>query len=102
MVSLVSLLILLYLAALATVGPIGFLGPTVGFGLEILFGIPNTIQTQIMVIVMLMCLLYTCSGVNKHSMLSRSISVLESFAAVYISHRTNDLSKRILGRNDSI
>ena len=50
-----------------TVGPIGFLGLQVGYGLEVLFDIPNTVWTQSGVVLGLMAL-YTVSaltGVSK-------------------------------------
>ena len=50
-----------------TVGPIGFLGLQVGYGLEVLFDIPNTVWTQSGVVFGLMAL-YTVSaltGVSK-------------------------------------
>ncbi|MGB0467494.1 MAG: BCCT family transporter [Pontibacterium sp.] len=46
-----------------TVGPIGFLGLQVGFGLEKLFGIPNTYATQVMILVALI-VIYTISAVS--------------------------------------
>ncbi len=66
------------IAALAgTVGPIGFLGLQVGFGLEMLFEIPNTTQTQILVVVMLMCIyiLSAISGVNKGIQLLSRVNI---------------------------
>ncbi|MGB1237691.1 MAG: BCCT family transporter [Pseudomonadales bacterium] len=46
-----------------TVGPIGFLGLQVSFGLEKLFGIPNTYSTQLTILIGLM-VLYTISAVS--------------------------------------
>lgn len=46
-----------------TVGPIGFLGLQVSFGLEKLFGIPNTYTTQL-VILLLLIGVYTVSAVS--------------------------------------
>jgi len=46
-----------------TVGPIGFLGLQVGFGLEKLFGIPNTYGSQLSILIGLMAL-YTISAVS--------------------------------------
>ncbi|MDE8604388.1 BCCT family transporter [Marinomonas sp. RSW2] len=46
-----------------TVGPIGFLGLQVSFGLEKLFGIPNTYTTQIVILLVLICI-YTISAVS--------------------------------------
>ena len=46
-----------------TVGPIGFLGLQVSFGLEKLFGIPNTYTTQVGILVVLMGI-YTLSAVS--------------------------------------
>ncbi|MBY4675397.1 BCCT family transporter [Marinobacterium arenosum] len=46
-----------------TVGPIGFLGLQVSFGLEKLFGIPNTYATQVTILVGLI-VLYTLSAVS--------------------------------------
>lgn len=46
-----------------TVGPIGFLGLQVSFGLEKLFGIPDTYSTQVFILIALMCL-YTLSAVS--------------------------------------
>ncbi len=46
-----------------TVGPIGFLGLQVSFGLEKLFGIPNTYMTQVMILVGLIGI-YTISAVS--------------------------------------
>ncbi|UTW12516.1 BCCT family transporter [Marinobacterium rhizophilum] len=46
-----------------TVGPIGFLGLQVSFGLEKLFGIPDTYSTQVAILVGLMAI-YTLSAVS--------------------------------------
>ncbi|MBR9827310.1 MAG: BCCT family transporter [Oceanospirillales bacterium] len=46
-----------------TVGPIGFLGLQVSFGLEFLFGIPDTYATQVCVLIGLI-LVYTLSAVS--------------------------------------
>lgn len=46
-----------------TVGPIGFLGLQVSFGLEKLFGIPNTYMTQVMILLGLIGI-YTISAVS--------------------------------------
>ncbi len=46
-----------------TVGPIGFLGLQVSFGLEKLFGIPNTYSTQLMILAGLIGI-YTLSAVS--------------------------------------
>ncbi|MFT6915797.1 MAG: glycine betaine transporter [Motiliproteus sp.] len=46
-----------------TVGPIGFLGLQVSFGLEKLFGIPDTYLTQVSILVGLICI-YTLSAVS--------------------------------------
>ncbi len=46
-----------------TVGPIGFLGLQVSFGLEKLFGIPNTYTTQVAILFGLICI-YTLSAVS--------------------------------------
>lgn len=46
-----------------TVGPIGFLGLQVGYGLEVLFDVPNTILTQSAVVLGLMGL-YTISALT--------------------------------------
>ncbi|MBN3563622.1 BCCT family transporter [Aliamphritea spongicola] len=46
-----------------TVGPIGFLGLQVSFGLEKLFGIPNTYSTQLTILIGLMAI-YTVSAVS--------------------------------------
>ncbi|KAB8125962.1 BCCT family transporter [Gracilibacillus oryzae] len=39
--------------AAGTIGPIGFLGLQVGYGLEAVFGIPNTLTTQALIIIFL-------------------------------------------------
>ena len=46
-----------------TVGPIGFLGLQVSFGLEKLFGIPDTYATQLAILFGLICI-YTLSAVS--------------------------------------
>ena len=46
-----------------TVGPIGFLGLQVSFGLEKLFGIPNTFATQLTLLLVLIAI-YTISAVS--------------------------------------
>ena len=55
-----------------TVGPIGFLGLQVSFGLEKLFGIPDTYATQVFILVGLICL-YTLSAVSG---VSRGIQIM--------------------------
>ncbi|KEQ14077.1 BCCT family transporter [Endozoicomonas numazuensis] len=57
-----------------TVGPIGFLGLQVGYGLEKLFGIPNTYGLQLMVLVGLISI-YTVSAVSG---VTRGIQLLSS------------------------
>ena len=61
-----------------TVGPIGFLGLQVGFGLNALLGIPNTLLTQLSVILALVSL-YTVSalsGVSKGIQLLSRLNIL--------------------------
>ncbi len=61
-----------------TVGPIGFLGLQVSFGLEKLFGIPNTYATQVCILAGLI-LLYTLSaisGVNRGIQLMSRANVI--------------------------
>lgn len=55
-----------------TVGPIGFLGLQVSFGLEKLFGIPDTYSTQVTILVALM-VIYTLSAVSG---VTRGIQIL--------------------------
>ncbi|MBR9827301.1 MAG: BCCT family transporter [Oceanospirillales bacterium] len=55
-----------------TVGPIGFLGLQVSFGLEKLFGIPNTYLTQVIILIGLIGL-YTLSAVSG---VTRGIQIL--------------------------
>lgn len=55
-----------------TVGPIGFLGLQVSFGLEKLFGIPNTYGTQVTILVALIAI-YTLSAVSG---VTRGIQIL--------------------------
>ena len=57
-----------------TVGPIGFLGLQVSFGLEKLFGIPNSYATQLTILVGLMAI-YTLSAVSG---VSRGIQLLST------------------------
>ncbi|MFB9886212.1 BCCT family transporter [Balneatrix alpica] len=61
-----------------TVGPIGFLGLQVSFGLEKLFGIPNTYATQVSILLGLIVLytLSAVSGVTKGIQLLSKINVL--------------------------
>ncbi|WP_417223928.1 BCCT family transporter [Amphritea sp.] len=70
-----------------TVGPIGFLGLQVSFGLEKLFGIPDTYATQVMILVALICI-YTLSavtGVTKGiQMLSRANVILAVILMAFI------------------
>ncbi|WP_370277833.1 BCCT family transporter [Pontibacterium sp.] len=63
-----------------TVGPIGFLGLQVSFGLEKLFGIPNTYTTQVLILVGLIGL-YTVSAVSG---VNRGIQIL-SRANVFLA-----------------
>ncbi|WP_407637270.1 BCCT family transporter [Marinobacterium jannaschii] len=57
-----------------TVGPIGFLGLQVSFGLEKLFGIPNTYGTQVSILIGLIGI-YTISAVSG---VTRGIQILSS------------------------
>jgi len=57
-----------------TVGPIGFLGLQVSFGLEKLFGIPNTYGTQLTILLALIGI-YTLSAVSG---VTRGIQILSS------------------------
>lgn len=57
-----------------TVGPIGFLGLQVSFGLEKLFGIPNTYATQVSILIGLIGI-YTLSAVSG---VTRGIQILSS------------------------
>lgn len=57
-----------------TVGPIGFLGLQVSFGLEKLFGIPNTYTTQLTILLGLIGI-YTLSAVSG---VTRGIQILSS------------------------
>ena len=70
-----------------TVGPIGFLGLQVSFGLEALFGIPDTFATQLMILAVLIAIytLSAISGVNKGiQLLSRTNIVLSGLLITYI------------------
>lgn len=58
-----------------TVGPIGFLGLQVGYGLNDLFGLPNTYLTQSLIILFLICI-YTISTVTG---IQRGIQLLSTF-----------------------
>lgn len=58
-----------------TVGPIGFLGLQVGYGLNDLFGLPNTYFTQSMIILFLIGV-YTVSSVSG---IQRGIQLLSTF-----------------------
>ena len=70
-----------------TVGPIGFLGLQVSFGLEALFGIPDTFITQLAILAVLI-LIYTfsaISGVNKGiQLLSRANIILSGLLITFI------------------
>jgi choline/carnitine/betaine transport len=61
-----------------TVGPIGFLGLQVSFGLEKLFGIPDTYATQLAILFGLICIytLSAVSGVTKGIQLLSSINIV--------------------------
>lgn len=61
-----------------TVGPIGFLGLQVSFGLEKLFGIPNTYTTQLVILLALICIytLSAVSGVAKGIQLMSRVNVI--------------------------
>jgi choline-glycine betaine transporter len=61
-----------------TVGPIGFLGLQVSFGLEKLFGIPDTFATQLAVLLGLI-VLYTLSSVSG---VTKGIQLLSRFNVV--------------------
>lgn len=61
-----------------TVGPIGFLGLQVSYGLENLFGIPDSLATQIIVIGGLVAL-YTFSAITG---VNRGIKILSQFNIV--------------------
>lgn len=54
-------------AAAGTIGPIGFLGLQVSYGVNALFGWPNTFTTQVIIIVVLTCvvLVSTLTGIEK-------------------------------------
>lgn len=70
-----------------TVGPIGFLGLQVSFGLEKLFGIPDTYATQVAILFGLICIytLSAVSGVTKGiQMLSRFNIILSVFLMAFI------------------
>jgi choline/carnitine/betaine transport len=70
-----------------TVGPIGFLGLQVSFGLEKLFGIPDTYTTQVAILFSLICIytLSAVSGVTKGiQMLSRFNVILAVALMVFI------------------
>ncbi|MET4694829.1 glycine betaine transporter [Endozoicomonas sp. NE35] len=70
-----------------TVGPIGFLGLQVSFGLEALFGIPDTFATQLMILAVLIAIytLSAISGVNKGiQLLSRTNIILSGLLITYI------------------
>jgi choline/carnitine/betaine transport len=65
-----------------TVGPIGFLGLQVSFGLEKLFGIPNTYATQVAILFGLICLytLSAVSGVTKGIQILSRINIILAVA----------------------
>ena len=70
-----------------TVGPIGFLGLQVSFGLEKLFGIPNTYTTQVAILFGLICIytLSAVSGVTKGiQILSRANIILAVLLMAFI------------------
>lgn len=70
-----------------TVGPIGFLGLQVSFGLEKLFGIPNTYATQLVILAGLIGIytLSAVSGVTKGiQMLSRANVILAVILMAFI------------------
>lgn len=70
-----------------TVGPIGFLGLQVSFGLDALFGIPDTFATQLMILAVLIAIytLSATSGVNKGiQLLSRTNIILSALLITYI------------------
>ena len=70
-----------------TVGPIGFLGLQVSFGLEKLFGIPDTYTTQLSILIMLMGIytLSAVSGVTKGiQILSRTNVILAVILIAFI------------------
>ncbi|MDQ0207030.1 BCCT family transporter [Alkalicoccobacillus murimartini] len=54
-------------AAAGTIGPIGFLGLQVSYGVNVLFGWPNTFMTQVLIIVALtsVVLISTLTGIDK-------------------------------------
>ncbi|PAJ75422.1 BCCT transporter [Pseudoalteromonas sp. NBT06-2] len=61
-----------------TVGPIGFLGLQVSFGLEKLFGIPDTYATQVSILFGLICIytLSSVSGVTKGIQILSRINII--------------------------
>lgn len=61
-----------------TVGPIGFLGLQVSFGLEKLFGIPDTYATQVAILFGLICI-YTLSAVSG---VTKGIQILSRFNVI--------------------
>ena len=70
-----------------TVGPIGFLGLQVSFGLDALFGIPDTFMTQLVILAALIAIytLSAISGVNKGiQLLSRTNIILSALLITYI------------------
>ena len=70
-----------------TVGPIGFLGLQVSFGLDALFGIPDTFGTQLAILAVLIGIytLSAISGVNKGiQLLSRGNIILSALLITFI------------------
>ena len=73
--------------AAGTIGPIGFLGLQISYGLNALFGIPDTFATQTIIVLIAMCIYITSalSGINRGiQMLSRWNIVLAIGLMVYI------------------
>ncbi|MEK4566480.1 BCCT family transporter [Alkalihalobacillus sp. FSL R5-0424] len=64
-------------AAAGTIGPIGFLGLQVSYGVNVLFGWPNTFMTQVIIILALssVVLLSTITGIEKGIQILSSLNV---------------------------
>ncbi|PYZ99168.1 BCCT transporter [Alteribacter lacisalsi] len=65
--------------AAGTIGPIGFLGLQVAYGLDVLFGIPNTFLTQLLIVIGLVGI----AAVSAVTGIHKGIQILSRFNVIF-------------------
>lgn len=72
--------------AAGTIGPIGFLGLQAAYGLECLFGIPNTYTTQALIILFLVSIaaISAASGIDKGIQILSRFNIILTFILVIL------------------